>query len=205
MDEKVARVIREYDDRHAAETRLMAELPPDETDRRINEFLIPIGHATGQFLRDLAVASNAKLMLEFGTSYGYSALWLAQAARVTGGKVVSLDLAADKQDYARQQLDRAGLRDHVEFLNGDARLLVEQLDGPFDIVLLDLWKDLYIPCFDAVPKLASPAFIVADNMLLPPSSHDNVERYRAHIRDKVKQTILLPLGSGIELSRVETA
>lgn len=204
MNDKVERVIREYDDRHQAELRLMNELPHDEMRRRIHEFLIPIGHDTGRFLHDLAVASRSKLILEFGTSYGYSAVWLAAAARATGGKVISLDLSAEKQKYAREKLDRAGLLDHVEFISGDALMLVDQLNGPFDFVLIDFAKNLYIPCFDAiVPKLASPAFVVADNMLVPASSLAEAERYRAHVRHRVAQTILLPLGTGIELSRVD--
>ena len=126
------------------------------------------------------------------------------AARETGGRLVSLDIAAGKQAYAREQLERAGLAGHVEFVLSDAVESVRRLDGPVDFVLIDLWKDLYIPSFDAIyPKLASPAFIVADNMIYPPNSHAEVEAYRAHVRAHVAQTVLLPLGSGIEVSRVE--
>ena len=126
------------------------------------------------------------------------------AARETGGRLVSLDIAAGKQAYAREQLERAGLAGHVEFVLGDAVESARRLDGPVDFVLIDLWKDLYIPSFDAIyPKLASPAFIVADNMIYPPNSHAEVEAYRAHVRAHVAQTVLLPLGSGIEVSRVE--
>lgn len=204
MDERVERVIRDYDERHRAETAEMNALPWHEATPRIDEFLIPIGHATGQFVHDLAVAAKAQLIVEFGTSYGYSALWLAMAARETGGRLVSLDIAAGKQAYAREQLERAGLAGHVEFVLGDAVESARRLDGPVDFVLIDLWKDLYIPSFDAIyPKLASPAFIVADNMIDPPNNHAEAEAYRAHVRMHVPQTVLLPLGSGIELSRFE--
>lgn len=203
MDERVAAVLRDYDERLRRERQLMNELSGAELGKRIDEFLIPVGAEVGRFMHDLAIAANAQLMLEFGTSYGYSGVWLGMAARATGGRVISLDLAADKQEYARAQLERAGLADHVEFRNGDALQLMADLPGPFDLVLIDLWKDLYIPCFDAVlPKLASPAFILADNIIHPEVSRPDAERYREHIRGRVTQTVLLPLGQGIELSRV---
>lgn len=204
MDERVATVLREYEERLERERALMDSLPREELGARINEFLIPVGPEVGRFMHDLAIAADARLMLEFGTSYGYSALWLGMAARATGGRLISLDLAGDKQAFARAQLERAGLADHVEFRTGDARELVAELSGPFDVVLIDLWKDLYVPCFDAVlPKLASPAFVLADNMIHPPHSRPDADRYRAHVRERVAQTVLLPLGQGVELSRFE--
>ena len=204
MDERVAEVVAEYDKRYREESVLIESLSPDELRDRRDDFLIPVGHEVGRFLHDLATAAKAKLIIEFGTSYGYSALWLALAARATGGRLISLDVAADKQAFARDQLERAGLASYVEFKLGDARETAAALDGPFDLVLIDLWKDLYVPCFDAVrPKLASPAFVIADNMIYPPQSHSDAERYRTHIASRVTQSVLLPLGNGIEVSRVE--
>ncbi len=91
----------------------------------------------------------------------------------------------------------------VEFKLGDARESIAALSGPFDFVLLDLWKDLYIPCFDLFyPKLGSGAMIVADNMLFPEFSRADAAEYRNHVRAKTDvQSVLLPVGSGIELSR----
>ncbi len=63
---------------------------------------------------------------------------------------------------------KAGLRSQVEFLLGDAREVIPSLSGPFDFVLLDLWKELYIRCFDLVyPKLGRGAYVAADNMIHP--------------------------------------
>jgi len=70
-------------------------------------------------------------------------------------------------------------------------------------VLLDLWKDLYVPCFDLFyPKLGSGAMVVADNMIFPEFSRRDAEDYRRHVRAKADlQSVLLPVGSGIEVSR----
>jgi predicted O-methyltransferase YrrM len=76
------------------------------------------------------------------------------------------------------------------------------LDGPFDFVLLDLWKQHYIPCLERVrPKLSRHAIVIADNMLRPAISRPDAERYRAAVRaDPRFQSVLLPIGQGMELS-----
>jgi predicted O-methyltransferase YrrM len=79
-----------------------------------------------------------------------------------------------------------------------------QLQGPVDFALIDLWKDLYIPCFDLLlPRLAAGAFVVADNMLLPPSVRRHAERYQQHVRSTGRfDSVLLPVGGGLEISRL---
>jgi predicted O-methyltransferase YrrM len=206
MDSAVETVLADYHRRAEAEHQEMQARPRDEIRRRIDEFLIHIGPTVGRFLRDLAVAAKARTIVEIGTSYGYSTLWLADAARETGGKVISLDVHAGKQDYARKSLAKAGLIDQAEFRLGDARETLAALPGPFDFVLIDLWKDLYIPCFElCYPKLASGAFIAADNMHQPEYALEDARAYRKHVRAKAAvESILLPLGSGIELSRYQS-
>ena len=203
MDNAIETVLSEYHQRSAAEMKRMQELPPAEMMKHIDEFLLPVGPATGQLMNILIKEAKAKTILEIGTSHGYSTVWLAEAARATGGKVITLDLHAGKQEYARNALRRAGLANLVEFKLGDARESISTLSGPIDFVLLDLWKDLYIPCFDLFyPKLGAGGIVVADNMLFPEFSRADAERYRQHARAKSDiQSILLPVGSGIEVSR----
>ena len=119
-----------------------------------------------------------------------------------GAKLVSVDVDAAKQDHARNMLERAGLAEIVEFRCGDALDVVAADRGEFGLVLLDIWKNLYLPCFEAVyPKLAEEGVIVSDNMVQPESARDAVRAYREAVRTKPDlQTILLPLGSGIEVT-----
>lgn len=169
-----------------------------------DQYLLQVGEEVGRFLHALAHARGAKRILEVGTSYGYSTLFLADAARLTGGEVVTLDLSAEKQDYARRQLGEAGLDGYVRWLQGDAVSLLDQLDGPFDFVLLDVWKEIYIPCFHKIlPKLSENAVLAADNMLEPKVVRPEAEAYRAVVRSEASlQSVLLPIGQGIELSCV---
>jgi len=76
------------------------------------------------------------------------------------------------------------------------------LAGPFDFVLIDLWKDLYVTCLNMVyPKLISGAYVAADNMIYPVEVRADAMSYQRRIRELEFDSILLPIGSGVELSR----
>ena len=201
-DPRAAEVFAEYSARHEAERALTHDLPPGQFGERRDEFLLPVGADVGNFLRALAIGRAPERILELGTSYGYSTLFLADAARACGAKLVTVDLDAAKQDYARKMLERAGLAEVVEFRCGDALEVVGADRGAFGLVLLDIWKNLYLPCFEAVyPKLAEEGVIVSDNMVQPESAREAVRAYREAVRAKPDlQTVLLPLGSGIGLT-----
>jgi predicted O-methyltransferase YrrM len=201
-DPRVAEVFEHYAARHRQELELARELPAATFGERRDEFLLPVGAEVGAFLRALAIGRRPQRILELGTSYGYSTLFLADAARACGAKVITVDIDPAKQAYAKQQLERAGLADCVEFRCGDALEVIAADPGPFELVLLDVWKTLYVPCFEAVyPKLAEEGVIVSDNMIYPEGARDAVRALRQAIEARPDlQTVLLPLGSGIELT-----
>lgn len=203
MDAAIQEVLAEYEKRGAEEFKLQSLGTMDEWLARRDEFLISVGPATGQLLNILAKSIKAKTILELGTSYGYSTVWLAEAARATGGRLITIDKVANKHNYARSMLTRADLTKQVEFRLGDALDAIDALKGPFDLVLVDLWKELYVEAFDLFyPKLAPGAIIAADNMILPENYREDALRYRQHIRSKPKiDSVLIPVGSGVELSR----
>jgi predicted O-methyltransferase YrrM len=198
-------VAREYQERAEAEDKLIHSLPFQEVLRRADEFLLPVGRATATLLNLLVKESKSRSILEIGTSLGYSTLWLAEAARATGGQVITVELREVKAEHARRQIERAGLSQWVEFRIGDARSILKEVSGPFDFVLIDLWKDLYVASFDLVyPKLARGATIVADNMLIPEAARQDALAYRNRVKATPNMTsVLLPVGSGIEVSRYE--
>jgi predicted O-methyltransferase YrrM len=203
MDKAFQTVLDRYNVRLKEERALLAA-EPDRLIKNPNKFLLALGEPAARFLHALIVARDAKRILELGTSYGYSTLFFADAARQIGGKVISIDVSAEKQDHARRELTEAGLVDFVEFHTGDALKLLAQFEGPFDFVLLDIWKALYVPCLNLFrPKLAFNAVIAADNMIRPQISRPHAEQYRAAVRAAPElQTVLLPIGQGIELSCV---
>lgn len=202
MDAAVANVLAMYEERAAREQQTMLSSPA-QFMANLDDYLICIGREAGQLLHLLAVARKAQVIVELGASYGYSTLWLADAARATGGKVHSLELSEKKVAYAREQLRSVGLENHVEFHVGDALATLAVLPGPFDLVLVDLWKDLYGACFELFhPKLSAGALVAADNMTFPPAARADAMAYQRLVRTKQDmESLLLPVGNGIELSR----
>lgn len=203
MDEAVKMVISRYEERERIETKIKREIGFDDDHSRRDEFLLSVGHSSAQLLSILIKSLKPKTILEVGSSYGYSTVWLAEAAQAAGGKLVTLEIHPAKQQYARDEIAKAGLSKSVEFYLGDARNLIPQLPGRFDFVLLDLWKELYITCFDLFyPKLNPGAIVVADNMIYPERTRPEGANYRAHVRTKPYiDSVLLPVGGGLEVSR----
>jgi len=200
-DPVVARVYARYADRERADAARMAELGPAGFAIR-DEFLLPVGPEVGAFLHALILARRPQRILELGTSYGYSTLFLADAARQVGARVVTMELADYKQAFAREQLADAGLGDVVDFRLGDAVAMLAADPGPFDFVLLDIWKELYLPCFELFyPRLSEEGVICADNMIEPAMARPEVRAFRAALQSKPDlRSTLLPIGSGIEIA-----
>jgi predicted O-methyltransferase YrrM len=201
LDPVIERVLAEFE-RRAEEEHRRTSVPGSPAVSR-DDLLLSVGREAGILLYLLATGARAKRILELGTSYGYSTVWLGAAARTTGGKVQSLELKEFKIEYARQALTRAGLSTRVEFHAGDCLETLQALPGPFDFVLLDVWKDLYLPCFELVhPKLAPGGVICADNMLIPENVRPQAEAYRARVRKAGDlDSVLVNVGNGIEISR----
>lgn len=200
VDPAIERVLADFERRAEDENRRNSFSAPGAN---LDDLLLSVGREAGILLYLLASGGKAKRILELGTSYGYSTVWLAAAARATGGKVQSLELRDFKIDHARQALTRAGLSTRAEFYQGDCLETLKTLPGPFDFVLLDVWKDLYLPCFELVhPKLAPGGIIAADNMLLPEIVRPQAEAYRARVRQAGDlDSVLIDVGNGIEISR----
>jgi predicted O-methyltransferase YrrM len=206
MEASLEAVLAEYEERQAEEDVLIAQLSPDDLGRRRDELLACVGRPTGVLLNLLARASQAQSILELGTAAGYSTLWLAEAARSTGGRVTTVDRIATKQRAAVAALERAGLRDVVDVRTQDAFEFLTTTGDIYDFVLLDLWKQSYIPALDALlDHLEAGATIITDNMLEPPVVRWAARRYQRHLRNISQlDTVVLPIGSGVAVTRYRT-
>lgn len=131
----------------------------------MSEFYIPVTPEAGRLLYALVRATRPATIVEFGTSFGISAVHLASAVRDNGtGRVVTTELSAPKIAAARRTFAETGLDDVITILEGDALTTLADLDGPVDFVLLDGWKDLYLPVIELLePRLATGALVIADN------------------------------------------
>ena len=134
----------------------------EETMRTPQMALRPV---EAKLLEALVVATRARRVLEVGTFTGVSAL--SMAARLPeGGTLITLEADPRHAEVAARHFAASAFADRIELIVGDARETVREVEGPFDIVFIDAWKQDYLEYFEAVvPKLAPHGVIVADNVL----------------------------------------
>jgi predicted O-methyltransferase YrrM len=166
-----------------------------------------IGPEVGQFLGLLIRLIQAKRVLEFGTSLGYSAIWLGEALRTTGGRLISIEREEELYRQAQKNLAAAGLSDIVELVLGDARTVVETLEGPFDLIFQDSDKRLYPVLLEKCIELTRDyGLIVADDALFKPLGRPDPVSEPIHLynqkvfSDERLYSTLLPVGDGVILS-----
>jgi predicted O-methyltransferase YrrM len=166
-----------------------------------------IGPEVGQFLGLLIRLIQAKRVLEFGTSLGYSAIWLGEALRSTGGRLISIEREEELYRQAQKNLAAAGLSEVVELVLGDARTVVETLEGPFDLIFQDSDKRLYPVLLEKCIELTRDyGLIVADDALLKPMGRPDPLSEPIHLynqkvfSDDRLYSTLLPVGDGVTLS-----
>jgi predicted O-methyltransferase YrrM len=140
---------------------------------------MPVTPEAGRLLYLLVRATRPATIVEFGMSLGISAIHLASAVRDNGhGRVVTTELSAVKIAAAKQNFVETGLDDLITVLAGDAATTLAGLEGPVDFVLLDGWKELYLPVFTLLePHLSPGTLIVADN-----TNMDDTKPYLDYVR-----------------------
>lgn len=187
----------------------LADLSPEERARlmrsksdyrdfysRLKDMPLAVSPRTGTLLYMLARHGKARSIVEFGTSFGISTLYLAAALRDNGGgRLITTEFEPSKVARARGNLTEAGLADLVEFREGDALLtLAADLPETIDLLLLDGAKALYPEILDLVENRLRPgALIVADDAHYSP---DFLER----VRSPAGPYQSMPFSEDVELS-----
>ena len=163
---------------------------------QMKDFPLPVSRETGLLLYMLARGSGARTIVEFGTSFGVSTLYLAAALRDNGGGVlITSEFEPSKIERARGNLTAGGLLDLVEIRQGDAlKTLAVDLPETIDLLLLDGAKALYPEILNLVESRLRPgALIVADNADYSPD-------YLARVRSPASGYLSTPFAEDVELS-----
>jgi predicted O-methyltransferase YrrM len=152
--------------------------------------------ASAELLCALCAGVQARRIVEIGGSSGLSTIARAAAARATGGQVLSIEVEPVRQQESRATIAQLGLSEQVEFRLGDAAEVLPGCES-LELVFIDCEKYDYIRFFDML-RLAPGATVVADNIV----SHGLLD-YVAHVRRQPRtESITLPVGKGLEISRV---
>jgi len=171
----------------------------DSQQQERDKKMLNLETETAQFLNILVRSSRRTRFLEIGTSNGYSTIWLAWAASLTGGHVTSIDRDAQKQAQADANLRHVGLRELVDLHCGDATEIVASLRGPFDCIFFD--ADRYSAPAQLsllIPKLTPDVLLLADNVL----SHPNEIAGYLQALEALPQFdhIVVPIGKGLSIA-----
>jgi predicted O-methyltransferase YrrM len=146
-------------------------------------------------------ALQATRVVEIGTSFGISTLYLAAAVRDAGGGVViGTEYEPKKAAAARAHFAEAGLQRYIELREGDLRETLVELEGPIDFVLMDIWSELARPAIELVaPHLRRGAVVIADNTRQFAKAY---AAYFAYVNDPANRFITqtLPFEGGLEFT-----
>ncbi len=177
---------------------LSGSFPPPSAFRGL---FLPVSPEVGRYLYLLARTLRARRVVEFGTSFGISTLYLAAAVRDNGGgEVVGTEIEEEKALRAHRNFEAARLGDIARVRVGDARKTLAEVKGPVDLVLLDGWKDLYLDVLKLLaPRLRPGAVVLADNIH---TFKKALAPYVRYVQDPGNGFVstTLSLGAGMEYS-----
>jgi caffeoyl-CoA O-methyltransferase len=174
--------------------RILAEI------RAKDKGQLAVSEEDGRFLRILIASTHRKRALEIGGASGYSAIWMAQAMRLTGGTLVTIEYDPQRAKELADNVRRAGMTDVVRVVAGDAFKEIPKLQGTFDFVFLDAWKRDYRRFFDLVlPRLDTGGLFTAHNVVNKRSEMGDFLDAIQH-NPAVWTTIVAPSGEGISIS-----
>lgn len=150
-------------------TRLHREPPPlllELEQLGLSDGIPIVDRAAGRLLSTLVHAMQANRVLEIGTAYGYSTLWMALALP-PAGKIWTIDPDRERTAIAEGFLTRAGVMEQVEIINQPAlEVLGSFPQRNLDIVFIDAVKTEYTAYLDiCVPMLKRSGLVVIDNLL----------------------------------------
>jgi predicted O-methyltransferase YrrM len=157
--------IRDYFTERAKRGELSWEGLDADATRFMADKLVALEPPKAQFCHLLCRSLRAARVVEIGTSWGVSTLYLAAAVRANGGGlVIGTEHEPAKAAQARAHFAEAGLSELIELREGDLRETLKGLQGPVDFVLMDIWTEMARPAIELVaPHLRPGAVVVADN------------------------------------------
>ena len=177
--------------------KILAVIDEIDAYRKSKDDAWQIPRIEGELLHHIALSSGAKVIVEVGSSYGFSGLFWGAAVKQTGGKLHTIDLSEKKYEASKANFARAGLGDVIVNHLGDSQAVLKTLVGPIDIAFIDADKPACQAYFDLIwPKLRAGGSVLTDN----------ATTHRAELADYIKQlrgladatSVEVAVGNGIE-------
>lgn len=181
------------------DSRVLAVIDEVEAFQRTRDDAWNVPRDEGMLLHTLARLGGCRTVVEVGTSYGFSGLFLAAAARANGGLLHTFDINPMKHEHAARHFAKAGLSDAVRLHTGDALAELPRLPGRVDFAFLDAAKPQTFDYWRAIEDKLSPRCVVAvDNT---GSHREQLADFVAMLRGRADFTSCdVPVGNGFELA-----
>jgi predicted O-methyltransferase YrrM len=206
----------------AIEDYLLGLMPPRPTifvelEKRAYDHGLPlIGPVQGEFLYLLAKSMDAREALEIGTVTGYAAMWLMRAVAPAGGRLTAIERDSERFKLARDYITRAGFGDQLLIHQGEWFSVLETLDGPFDLIFLDILRNLSdehdaVKALElCVSRLRPGGMLIGDNVLCSglvveedaaPTVRGIQEFNNAIMQHPLLESVIIPLRDGVAICR----
>ena len=178
----------------------------DRTHQFLSDKLVALDRDKAELCYTLCRALRAKRVVEAGTSFGVSTLYLAAAVRDNlradggSGRVIGTEYEPEKAKIARSHFEEAGLSEWIELREGDLRETLKSIDGPIDFMLIDIWTPMSRPALELIaPHLRRGAIVMCDNTT---QFREPYKDYFEFVNDPKNElrTLTLPFEGGFELS-----
>ena len=186
------------------ETERTQQTPIGEVKAFLSDKLVALDRDKAEFCYQLCRATDARRIVEIGTSFGVSTLYLAAAVRdnihAAGGNgvVIGTEYEPAKASAARSHFAEAGVSGCIDLREGDLRETLKEIEGPMDFMLVDIWIGMARPALELVtPHLRPGAIVVCDNT---EKYRNEYSDYFAFLEESGFRTMTLPFDGGLELS-----
>lgn len=198
--------IRDYRDEHPRREGTPSEHEAAHVKTFLSDKLYALDRDKAEFCYQLCRTNDARRIVEIGTSYGVSTLYLAAAVRDNiragggDGVVIGTEYEPEKARAARANFEEAGLSGLIDLREGDLRATLRQTTDPVDFMLVDIWIPMARPALELVaPHLRPGAIVVCDNTEEHRAAYAD---YFAFIHDPAQgfRTMTLPFSGGLEMS-----
>jgi predicted O-methyltransferase YrrM len=173
----------------------------DRTNTFLRDKLVALDRDKAEFCYHVCLALQARRVVEAGTSYGVSTMFLAAAVRANhGGLVTGTEYEPEKAAIARRHFEEAGLSAFIDLREGDLQQTLVDVEGPIDFMLIDIWTPMALPALSLVaPRLRQGAVVICDNTT---QFRDGYGEYFEFVHDPRNglRTMTLPFEGGLEFT-----
>ena len=202
--------LQNYSELHTTEESALLKKINRDTHSMVMKPRMLSGHMQGRFLSLISKMIKPKTILEIGTYTGYSALCLAEGLTYDG-TIITIDVNEELENRVRGYFNESAYKNQIDFKIGNAKQIIPELPGPFDLVFIDADKANYAAYYDLViDKIQSGGFILADNVLWsgkvidakPDKDTLTILAFNDKVHNDARvENVLLPIRDGITLIR----